>query len=379
MSHTVEGIIGPFVMGGVLSCLLAGIVSTQVFQYYSNFPNDRVGYKATVYSLLILNLTNSALSVWTIWDFTVANFGNFKHLAIAPWSFGVAQILFGLSAFMCRSFYAYRVWIISKRKNFYLPIAILLLTLASLGCALGAAVSVLIKKYFSTFADYRVEISVWLGLAMLSDGTITASLVYYLFKSKSGGLHSTNSLINKLIELVVSTNGLSVLTGTITGLLFWLVEEPWHITTNATLIHVYTLSLLVSLNARIELERRLNNPSSTGVESHGLTELNSTTRSTTIKGNGADGVHRKTGRKDLRTALGFGREDIHIDSYDARNRRDGAARSLGEGIQVVTHQTVVTDNGNASTTYLSTPTSVSEKSLHVGYFSNEKEEEASIE
>ncbi|GAA5907192.1 uncharacterized protein JCM6883_006173 [Sporobolomyces salmoneus] len=98
------------------------------------------------------------------------------------------------------------------------------------------------------------------------------------------------------------------------------------------------------------------------------------TASTTAKDNGGQN-DKKLRKKDLRTALGFGREDVRLDYNDSGNRRNGAIRPLGEGIQVVTHQTVVTDreNGPASMTYLSTPTS--EK----GYYSNEKEEDASIE
>ncbi|GAA5907184.1 DUF6534 domain-containing protein [Sporobolomyces salmoneus] len=317
-------------------------------------------------------LTLLPLSIsWTTWDWTVVNFGNYKHLAIIPWSFGISQVIFGISASIVRGFYVYRVWIISNRKNFYVPILIILLSLASLACALGGAAIIIKKKYFTALNESKIGVSVWLALATAADATITASLVYYLARSKNGGIHSTNNLINKLIELIVSTNGLSVLTGLVTAILFWTLKAPWHIATNAMLNYVYTLSLLVSLNARLELERRINNPSSR-FESHGLTELTSTGGSTMVKGSGAD-VQKRFGKKDLRTALGFGREDVRLEYNE--NRRNGVTRSLGEGIQVVTHQTVVTDgeNGPASTTYLSTPTS--EK----GYYSNEKEEEASTE
>ncbi|GAA5845770.1 hypothetical protein JCM3766R1_000311 [Sporobolomyces carnicolor] len=408
MSHSVEGIIGPFIVGGVLSCFMSGIVLSQVFQYHVNFPNDRSVYKSIVYGLLVLDLTHTAINVWTMWDWCVTNYGGFQHLAMSPWSYGAAQVLLGVIALVCRTFYAYRVWVVSKRSNLVLPIVIMILSLASLGCAIGAAITVFTKKYFSKFAEFSWGISVWLAIATGSDAVITGSLVYYLAKSKSGGLHSTNSqvavahsciclelikrsprfstricrIINKLIELLVSTNGLTVLVGFVTGLLFWTIDAPYHIGLNLTLAKFYTSSLLVSLNAHVELERRLNQHSS-ATESHGLTEIGvtSTTRTTTFNRN-HDGASKKKfhglgGKRDLRTALGFGREDVDVRYDNGDGRRSRATRSLGEGIQIVTHQTVVTDGDiqTPSTAYLSTPTS--EKSL--AYYSNEKEEEAADE
>ncbi|GAA5952564.1 hypothetical protein JCM3765_002207 [Sporobolomyces pararoseus] len=363
----------------VLSCFLNGVVSAQAFRYYQNFPNDRKLYKYCVSVLLVLGWTHTALSVWTVWDWCVSRYGDLRHLAMSPWSFGAIQILLGATALVCRSFYAYRVWIVSKR-NLVLPILIMILSLASLGCALGAAITVFTKKYFASFADFSWGISVMVLIqpvnrATAADALITGSLVFYLARSKSGGLHSTNSIIDKLIELLVSTNGITSLVGLITGLLFWIGAGNWHICSNATLNACYASSLIVSLNARMELERRLNSQSSHG-ESHGLTELTSTTRTTTVGGSHVgEGGLKKMRKKDIRTALGFGREDVNLQRIDYNNRRHGGAtRSLGEGIQVVTHSTVVTDAEprDISSSYLSTPTS--EKSL--AYYSNEKEEEA---
>jgi len=108
----------------------------------------------------------------------VANFGNIAHLHLAPWSYGVSflffyvrnishrslfitqanQILLGLIALFCRSFYAYRVWIVGKRKV-VIPIAIIILSFASLGFALGAAITVFRVKLIERFVEYAWGIS----------------------------------------------------------------------------------------------------------------------------------------------------------------------------------------------------------------------------
>ena len=47
---------------------MSGIVTSQVFQYHVNFPNDRSVYKSIVYGLLVLDLTHTAINVWASAD-----------------------------------------------------------------------------------------------------------------------------------------------------------------------------------------------------------------------------------------------------------------------------------------------------------------------
>jgi hypothetical protein len=63
---------------------------------------------------------------------------------------------------ICRTFYAYRVYVVSKRK-ILIPTIIIVLSLASLGCALGAAVTVFTKKYFARFAEYTWGVSTYVS------------------------------------------------------------------------------------------------------------------------------------------------------------------------------------------------------------------------
>ncbi|GAA5826211.1 hypothetical protein JCM5353_003848 [Sporobolomyces roseus] len=161
-----DGSIGAFVVGAVLSCFLTGICSAQVMQYYQNFADDRKIYKALVFSCLFLDVAHTAITCWTIWDWCVANFGNVAHLHIAPWSYGVNQVLLGLIAFLCRGFYAYRVWIVGKRKV-VIPIAILVLSCASLGFALGAAITVFKVKLIEEFTQYAWGVSTQVFASLL--------------------------------------------------------------------------------------------------------------------------------------------------------------------------------------------------------------------
>ncbi|GAA5930485.1 DUF6534 domain-containing protein [Sporobolomyces koalae] len=364
MSDIIAGLIGPFLIGSVLACFLSGITSTQVVQYHLNFPNDRKLYKSLVYGLWALDLSHTALAVWSIWGWCVSEYGDIENLAMSPWSYGACQIQLGVMALVIRFFYAYRVYIVSKRK-IVVPIIIVILSFGSLGMALTAATVVFTKKYFDKFHGFNDwGISVWLALAGLADAVITGSLVYYLAKSKTGGLHNTNSVLNKMIELLVSTNFLTLLIGLLSAILWWTHAGHWFIAANLCIAKFYFNSFLVSLNARVELERRLLQGSNGHGESHGLVSLG--VHSTTTKTIGGGGNNKR----DMRTALGFGLEDCEgRDKVAPATRRGNGIKSLGAGIQVVTHQTVVTDAEINSGTY--SPHSYMEKDLE--YFANEKE------
>ncbi|GAA5907188.1 DUF6534 domain-containing protein [Sporobolomyces salmoneus] len=352
-----DGSVGAFVIGTVFACFLTGITSAQCFQYYQNFPKDRLLYKNLVAGLFVLDTAHTAVSIYTIWDWCVANYGDVQHLLVSPWSFAVDPIMVGIVAFTCQGFYAYRVWVVGKRQP-VIPVLVVVLAFLSLGFALGATVTIITKREFAKFQSYTWGVSAWLALAALSDVIITATLVYHLNRSKTG-LLQTNSILNRLIELVISTNGLTAVVAVIDAILFGTLSTSWHVSCNLALPKLYFNSLLVSLNARVELERRLIQTSSRH-ETHRLDDLPA-----------GQALTRNAGTKsqtDVRTALGFGAEDCDPDlAYAARKN---ATRS---GIHVTTHQTVISDGGVQSTTYLPSADS-SEKDLP---FYNEKELEAS--
>lgn len=64
----------------------------------------------------------------------------------------------GLVSFIRQSFYAYRVYVVGKRK-IWIPLAIVLLSLVSFGFAIGASVTVFTLKEFSKFQSYTYGIA----------------------------------------------------------------------------------------------------------------------------------------------------------------------------------------------------------------------------
>jgi hypothetical protein len=62
--------------------------------------------------------------------------------------------------------------------------------------------------------------------AAAADVIITVTLVYQLQKSKTG-LLQTNSVLNRLIELIISTNSLTALIAVIDAVLFGVSSSSW--------------------------------------------------------------------------------------------------------------------------------------------------------
>ncbi|GAA5907017.1 DUF6534 domain-containing protein [Sporobolomyces salmoneus] len=337
--------IGAFVVGTAFSTFLLGITSTQAYAYFTLFPNDKRLYWWLVVFMCILDWSHSAISMYTIYDWTVVNYGNPAHLVVSPWSFAVDPAMTGIAACICQFFYAYRVYIVGKR-GLLVPVLVCVLALVSLGFAVGSTAQIFILQEFAKFQSFTYGVAIWLAVAALADVIITVSLVYYLQKSKTG-LLQTNSMLNRLIELIISTNSLTAVIAVVDAILFGVSSSSWHVSVNLCLIKLYFNSLLVSLNARADLERYLSGSAryqndrsrplpayahsagaNTGTHSVGYSSTHTT-------------AHVERPDMEKKTMLGFGAEDCNpAIFYQAK----AMPTTVADGIKVTTHSSVVTDH-----------------------------------
>ncbi|GAA6010586.1 hypothetical protein JCM11491_002984 [Sporobolomyces phaffii] len=339
--------IGAFVVGTTFSTFLLGITSTQAYAYFTNFPNDRKLYKWLVIFMCVLDWSHSAISMYTIYDWTVTHYGEVAHLVKSPWSFAVDPAMTGIAACVCQFFYAYRVYVVGKRQ-LAIPIIICVLALISLGFAVGATAEIFILQYFAKFQSYTYGVATWLAVAAAADVIITVSLVCHLQKSKTG-LLQTNSMLNRLIELIISTNSLTAVVAIIDAVLFGVSSSSWHVSVNLCLIKLYFNSLLVSLNARADLERYLSGGGRYQNDRSRPLPAYANSAGANSGANSAPGYSSSSHttshveRPDIekKTMLGFGAEDCNPSIfYQAKQ----IPATVAEGIKVTTHSTVTTDH-----------------------------------
>lgn len=98
----------------------------------------------------------------------------------------------GLVSLICQTFYAYRVYIVSKRSR-ALPCVIMILSAVAFGFSVGATAQIVVlESEFSRFQSWNYGVCTWLATAAACDIVITASLVYYLNKSQSAFMATNN-------------------------------------------------------------------------------------------------------------------------------------------------------------------------------------------
>ncbi|ORY62725.1 hypothetical protein BCR35DRAFT_334869 [Leucosporidium creatinivorum] len=300
--------VGAFVLGAMLDL------------FHALRGNDKRIFFWTVVFLTAWDWAHSAISVYTIYYWCVQNYSNPAILVKSPWSFTIEPAMTGVASIVAQTFYAHRVYVVSKRKP-WMPAVILAISVVACGFSIGATAEIFnLESEFSRFQQWTYGVATWLASAAFADVLITGSLIYYLQQSQSQFV-ATNNIIDKLVENVISTNGFTALIAVIDTILFAASSESWHVIPQLCLVKLYFNSLLVSLNARIELERQLSN---------------------------GGGVSSGGGQVSLTTPLGFGAEDVRPSfwkrSKSGKNGAGGKSRTdFASQIHVETLRTNVAD------------------------------------
>lgn len=281
----------------------------------------------------------------------------------------------GLAAFVCQMFYCYRIFVMSKRKNIWLPCVIAALSLASFGKARWdlrpfAARSLL--RMLSTPSPLLLQASplappsrsssssstrrskashgassrgLFALLLPTSSSPSLSSIIclrasrawrpgppmgewprpIFLRRAPAHRDSSRRSVLNKIIQLTIETNGVTAVVAVIDAFLFGLSSSSLHVIPNLALVKLYFNALLVSresfrlrvvwhsctamltsrppcpVNARVELEKQImgsrNGLSHQQQQSH-------------------------NGGQSVTTALGFGRQDVDPNYVKARGPLD---------------------------------------------------------
>ncbi|KAG7096063.1 hypothetical protein E1B28_006744 [Marasmius oreades] len=151
---------GPFLLGYFLNYGLYGVLTVQTYIYYNAFPNDRIRIQIVVYGLYIVETMQTVIITWDAFQNFVFGFGepgviNFKRNL--TWL--DVCLVDGLVAFVVQTFFAHRIYVLSKSK--LITAAIMLFALAQLGGALKTTqVAIVINSITESQAKNAVGVSV---------------------------------------------------------------------------------------------------------------------------------------------------------------------------------------------------------------------------
>ncbi|KZO99544.1 hypothetical protein CALVIDRAFT_596126 [Calocera viscosa TUFC12733] len=248
--------LGGLLAGMVISTVLLGIGLSQTAFYYREFPDDPRFTKWMVGISCIVNVLHAIMLPKTIWFWSVTNWGNAASLNYVDFSYNVNLTLTGLLSLLVQAFFAHRIYVLSHRQP-YLPVIILLLSFLQFAFSLASTIRAFQLVEQSSFGIFTWGVDVWMYCAAGADIIIATAVVFYLRKEGKSAWGGTKGIVEKLITITLESNLLTAILSIIVAILFSTDRNGWPNAINFVAVRMYYISLMVNLNARHELAKKL--------------------------------------------------------------------------------------------------------------------------
>ncbi|KAK0226536.1 hypothetical protein IW262DRAFT_774035 [Armillaria fumosa] len=251
--YPIERLSGPLIVGFLLHWGLFGTLSIQLYLYYLAFPKDRKFTKCLVYGVYIIEFAQTMLLTHDAFVSFGYGFGDLDALTNVHLNWLFVPIMGGIAASVGQSFYAYRIFILSRSR--IVPAFISCVSLISFVASIIAGVCTDQADVISKINSPRISIPIGILCAgyALCDITIAICMTYYLIRS-STGLHRTQILVTKLIRLIIETGSLTAAIALVISILFFAFpHEAFYVTPSLIISKLYANTIYMVLNSRIRI------------------------------------------------------------------------------------------------------------------------------
>ncbi|KAJ7642365.1 hypothetical protein DFH06DRAFT_999870 [Mycena polygramma] len=242
----------PQLVGYLLHWGLFGTLSIQLYLYYQAFPNDRLFNKCLVYTIYAIEFVQTMLMTDAAFSSFAYGFGDVSALDDVHFEWLTVPVMSGIVAFIGQSFYAYRLYKLSKSR--WLPLLIVVVNdfYSSPSCPdQGRAAFSYQHSLVQSKSNYGIGI--WLGGAAFVDIMIALLLTYYLWKHDTG-FRGTHALVARTIRLTIETGSITALVAiTDVTLFFSFPGKPYFIAAGSILPKLYANTIFAVLNARFQI------------------------------------------------------------------------------------------------------------------------------
>ncbi|OBZ78971.1 DNA-directed RNA polymerases I, II, and III subunit RPABC3 [Grifola frondosa] len=245
--------VGAILVGSLVATFLSGIVTMQTLFYFRLYPDDTLRFKAIALVVWSLDILHTIMAIAANWDGLIMKWGDESAFDYIPWMIGATVVITAIVTFIVQCFFAYRVFTVSRR-NVFITIPIAVLAFLRLVAASASTYEMIRLESYAAFVRlYGWVFTLGLSLSSALDVLVTASLCYFLKRSRTG-LSSMDYIVNAL-TLYTIENGMLTCITTIITLICWiamphnLVFLAFHL----TITKLYANSLLATLNARRSL------------------------------------------------------------------------------------------------------------------------------
>ncbi|KAI0649655.1 hypothetical protein C8Q79DRAFT_939773 [Trametes meyenii] len=245
------GTIGVGYIGVAITSIVYGITCIQTFQYFMSpkAASDSYLLRGMVLVLWLLDSFQESLAIHIFYFYLVENYANPVALLGTVWSIPSEILVNTLITIIVKCFFILKIWRISRNK-----------LLTCICCTFLITLIVVNFNYIIRFFGYPTLLDAEqklraigcasLAIVVSGDSLIVGSLVYYLYKGRSG-LRKSDSMISRLIALLISTSMLSSLI--VTGNLISYLTAPSQLYVlffNMLMGKMDVNAVLTSLNSR---------------------------------------------------------------------------------------------------------------------------------
>ncbi|KAK7023174.1 hypothetical protein R3P38DRAFT_2532364, partial [Favolaschia claudopus] len=231
------------------SHIVQKILNNTTDNYYRAFPNDRKLIQCLVYGVYLIEVVQTILMTHDAFTNFGTGFGNSNTLRGVHFDWLTIPVMSGIVAFIAQTFYAYRVYLLSR--SWVLPSLIVAVSLlSSISGIMNGSFSQQVGVVPPPHTTRNSVISaLWLGGAALSDIIIAVALL-----KNDTGLRRTHMLVVKLIRLTIETGSLTAAVAFINlALFFSFPSEPYFFTAGVLLPKLYANTMLAVLNSRMRI------------------------------------------------------------------------------------------------------------------------------
>ncbi|KAJ7914767.1 hypothetical protein B0H13DRAFT_2324953 [Mycena leptocephala] len=197
---------------------LMGVLAVQLYLFYEN-SKDRLAIKTLVYVLALLDIVQTVMVTADAFHWFVYGFGNPIQLDEPFLNSLDVPILDSVISLIVQAFYCWRIYFL--RKGMVIPILILIVC-PSLLCFMrvystpqvslaqsSAGILTGVRNYqighLSLSSEYIVTETIWLAGGAVADLAIAVVLAWTLLSGRNGSRPAYNSMLSRLIRLIVET------------------------------------------------------------------------------------------------------------------------------------------------------------------------------
>ncbi|KAF7348726.1 hypothetical protein MVEN_01391600 [Mycena venus] len=248
LSYDANPTLGAYLIGVLISYVLLGVVTTQVYMYYSCFPEDSLKLKALVAFVWTCEVAHALCMGHALYQFTVMDHLH-PQLDAGPLPQSLDAVVFfsGIIAACVQGFFSFRIYALCKKR--YIPIILWCLAFLHL---LGSTVVFVATLRMASIASYEVHWG-WLSTALwcigaAADFLTAATLVTYLYGQRTNAQRRMISVVDKIILWTIERGILTSASGIVMAICFAVM--PHNLTWLAVFVVVsrlYSNSLLARL------------------------------------------------------------------------------------------------------------------------------------